>query len=81
MPAITPDSIIGLLLEHDILCSEEPVMPDSDLFTLGLDSLAMMQLLLHIERHFALSIPQAGITREHFMTPAKLADWLGSCAG
>jgi len=40
----------------------------------------MMQLLLHLERHFALSIPQAGITREHFMTPAKLAEWLGSCA-
>ncbi len=77
-PAITPDSIIALLQEHEILSDEEPVTADSDLFALGLDSLAMMQLLLHLERRFALSIPPAEITRERFVTPLKLARWLQS---
>ena len=76
--AITPDSIIALLQEHEILSNDEPVTPDSDLFALGLDSLAMMQLLLHLERRFALSIPPAEMTRDRFMTPARMAEWLQS---
>lgn len=76
--AITPDSIIALLQEHEILSDDEPVTADSDLFALGLDSLAMMQLLLHLERRFALSIPPAEITRDRFVTPARMAEWLQS---
>lgn len=76
--AITSDSIIALLQEHEILSDDEPVTADSDLFALGLDSLAMMQLLLHLERRFALSIPPAKMTREHFVTPARMAEWLQS---
>ena len=76
--AITPDSIIALLQEHEILSDDEPVTADSDLFALGLDSLAMMQLLLHLERRFALSIPPAEITRDRFVTPARMAVWLQS---
>lgn len=76
--AITSDSIIALLQEHEILSDDEPVTADSDLFALGLDSLAMMQLLLHLERRFALSIPPAEITRDRFMTPARMAEWLQS---
>ena len=76
--AITSDSIIALLHEHEILSDDEPVTADSDLFALGLDSLAMMQLLLHLERRFALSIPPAEMTRDRFMTPARMAEWLQS---
>ncbi len=73
---ITADSIIALIHEQDILSSDEPISAESDLFTLGLDSLAMMQLLLHLERRFELAIPPAEISRERFSTPQKLADWL-----
>ena len=73
---ITADSIIALLHEHDILCADEPISAECDLFTLGLDSLAMMQLLLHLERRFELAIPPAEITRERFSTPQRLAAWL-----
>jgi acyl carrier protein len=75
-PAITPETIIALLIEQDILSSEEPVLADSNLFTLGLDSLAMMRLHLHMERELELHIPPQEITGDHFMTPAKLAEWL-----
>jgi len=72
----TPESIISLLLENDILGTEETINEDSDLFTLGLDSLALMQLLLHLENHFAVTIPTANLMSSHFSTPVRLADWL-----
>jgi acyl carrier protein len=73
---ITADLIIGLIYKHDILSSDEPISAKSDLFTLGLDSLAMMQLLIHLEQRFKLAIPPAEISHERFSNPQKLADWL-----
>ena len=70
---ITAESIISLLTEHHLLETDEPLMPDSDLFTLGLDSLAMMHLMLHLERAFGITMPTSAITRETFATPEKLA--------
>jgi acyl carrier protein len=78
--AITPEAILHLLHAHAILGSEEPATAQSDLFALGLDSLAMMQLLLHIEREFHLRIPAAEITRERFSTPLRLSEWLLTCS-
>lgn len=74
---LSADSIISLLAEHELLEASEPVHADSDLFALGLDSLAMMQLLLHLERDCQITIPVAEITRERFSTPKRLAEWLG----
>lgn len=78
MPSSTPssESIITLLIENDLLGTEETINADSNLFTLGLDSLALMQLLLHLENRFAVTIPTANLTSSHFSTPARLADWL-----
>lgn len=73
---LSADSIISLLAEHELLEASEPVHADSDLFALGLDSLAMMQLLLHLERDCHVTIPVAEITRERFSTPKRLAEWL-----
>ncbi len=72
----TPESIIALLLENDILGTEDKINADSNLFTLGLDSLALMQLLLHLENRFDVSIPTANLSSSHFSTPIRLADWL-----
>lgn len=71
--AITARSIITLLEEHQILETDEQVCADSDLFALGLDSLATMQLLLHLEGVFGVSLPPAMIHRESFATPASVA--------
>jgi acyl carrier protein len=77
----TPDSIIALLIEHDILSTEDPILADSDLFTLGLDSLALMQLLLHLEARFKVAIPVESITAAHFTTPERLAGWIREMQG
>ncbi|GEP45741.1 phosphopantetheine-binding protein [Brevifollis gellanilyticus] len=71
--AITAQSIITLMEEHHILDIEEEVRADSDLFALGLDSLATMQLMLHLESTFAVTIPPIMVKREHFTTPAAIA--------
>ena len=44
---------------------------------MGLDSMAMMQLLLLIEERFGLTINPAEMTRERFATASALAGFLG----
>lgn len=74
---ITPDSVIELLTAEHILEPQEPITPDTDLFTLGLDSMAMMQLLLQIEERFRLTVNPAEMTRDRFATAGALAVFLG----
>lgn len=45
----------------------------SDLFDAGLDSMAIMQLLILIERHFGVRLPAAKITRATFSSVEDLA--------
>lgn len=79
MPAapITPDSVIELLTSEHILEPQEVITHDTDLFTLGLDSMAMMQLLLQIEERFRLTVNPAEMTRDRFATAGALATFLG----
>ena len=74
---ISPAAVIELLTAEHILEPQEPLTPESDLFSMGLDSMAMMQLLLQIEERFRLTINPAEMTRERFATANALADFLG----
>lgn len=73
---ICPAAVIALLTSEHILEPQEPLTPDTDLFSMGLDSMAMMQLLLQIEEHFRLTVSPAEMTRERFATPSALAGFL-----
>jgi D-alanine--poly(phosphoribitol) ligase subunit 2 len=73
---ISPATIIELLTAEHILEPQEPLTPDTDLFSMGLDSMALMQLLLQVEERFRLTINPAEMTRERFATAAALADFL-----
>ena len=74
---ISPAAVIELLTTEHILEPQEPLAPDTDLFSMGLDSMAMMQLLLLIEERFQLTINPAEMTRERFATASALAGFLG----
>lgn len=76
MSSISTQAVIDLIQKFHIVDTEEPLTPDSDLFSCGLDSLAMMQLMLHLERDFNVRISPAEMTRNHFATPEVLATWL-----
>jgi len=74
---ISPAAVIELLTAEHILEPQEALTPDTDLFSMGLDSMAMMQLLLLIEERFRLTINPAEMTRERFATAGALAGFLG----
>ncbi|WP_395737196.1 phosphopantetheine-binding protein [Prosthecobacter sp.] len=74
---ISPAAVIELLTAEHILEPQDPIAPDSDLFSMGLDSMAMMQLLLQIEERFHLTVNPAEMTRERFATANALASFLG----
>ena len=73
---ISPAAVIELLTSEHILEAPEPIAPDADLFSLGMDSMAMMQLLLHIEMRFGLAVSPAEMTRERFASASALAGFL-----
>lgn len=77
MPAtITAGDVIHLLTTEHILEANEAITPEADLFALGLDSMALMQLMLQIEVRFGISIGPAELSRDHFATAEALAGFL-----
>lgn len=79
MPAaITTDAVLALLDEQAIVEAEEPLAADTDLFACGLDSLALMRLIVAAEQAFGRRLPPAEITRARCATAASLAAWLDS---
>ena len=66
------------IIQDEILGSPEPLTPDSDLFEAGLDSMAIMQLLLHIEDHFQINLEPVDLSRENFRTATKIVALIAS---
>ena len=77
---ITPASVLALIDEHQIVESDEPLTASTDLFGQGMDSMAMMQLLLQIEDRFGLAVTPAEMTRDRFQTAESLAAFLAEKA-
>lgn len=61
------------IIRGEILESPQPLTPETDLFEAGLDSMAIMQLLLHIEDNFQVALEPADLSRENFKTVTKIA--------
>jgi acyl carrier protein len=76
MPAVTSEALVELFLTQGILENDEPLEPTTDLFAAGMDSMAMMQLVIHVEDHFGIALQPAEMTREHFTTVQTLASFL-----
>jgi len=69
-PAST-DSLRALIDAQ--LFSLDPGVPDdADLYSEGLDSMALMQLILLLEREFGITITPEDLGRENFATLANL---------
>jgi acyl carrier protein len=77
--AETPDAIakkqaklLGILAS-DILELEPEFKCTDDLFEAGLDSMAIMRLLIHVETAFGCRLPVSQVNRENFSTVQKIA--------
>ena len=61
------------LIQDNVLECPGGLTPQSDLFEHGLDSMAIMQLLLLIEEKYGFMPPASDLTRDNFTTPEDLA--------
>lgn len=66
------------ILRRDVLATDREIDPETDLFDLGLDSMAIMQLLLLIEDEFGIALDPADLSRDNFRTPGRIAGLLAS---
>lgn len=73
---VTPEQILQVLRENEIVGDADSLAPDTDLYLAGLDSMALMQLLLQIELVLGMQIQPGEITRERFSTAEHLAAFL-----
>jgi len=76
--SVSAESLIDLLITEQILESDLPLEADTDLFSLGLDSVAMMTLILQIEDRFGIAVAPAEMKREAFATAGSLAQFLNA---
>ena len=72
-PQETLEQQLVVLLRERLLETTAPLDADADLYTLGLDSMAIMQLLILVEEEYGVSLPESALTRENFSTARQLA--------
>ncbi len=64
--------LCGFLRER-ILAPGVPVTPDTDLSDIGVDSFALMELILFVERRYGLVLPPEALTPENLASVAALS--------
>lgn len=61
------------LIQTQVLEPAEPLQTDTPLFENGLDSMAIMQLLLLIEQRYGVMLSASELTAENFARPRDIA--------
>lgn len=64
------------LISHHLIETSADFSANSDLYEAGLDSMAIMQLLILVEERYAIRLSEADVTRDNFSSVAKLASLL-----
>lgn len=64
------------LIDGQLFALDDSVTPETDLHAEGLDSLALMQLILLLEREFAITIQPTDLDRENFSTLSRMAEFV-----
>ena len=72
-PLNTLEPQLVVLLRERLLETPHPFDATTDLYSLGMDSMAIMQLLIIIEEEYGIALPECGLTRQNFTTARQLA--------
>ena len=79
---ISPDADVTPLLfemiEETLIEPSSDLTEDSDLFSEGLDSMGIMQLIIALEQQFDIQFESSDITKEQFGTIRKIADLISA---
>ena len=70
-----------VLLRERLLETSAPLDATTDLYVLGLDSMAIMQLLILVEEEYGVPLSEGALTRENFSTVRQLAGLIRTEAG
>jgi acyl carrier protein len=76
MDSISPDDkkrILIQILSNEILEEQTLIDENTNLYEVGLDSMATMQLLIRIEQRIGVQIPSSKLTKENLSTVSNLA--------
>ena len=79
-PQETLEQQLVVMLRERLLETTAPLDAGTDLYTLGLDSMAIMQLLILVEEEYGVALPESALTRENFSTARQLAHLIRSQA-
>ena len=64
---------LAALVSERLLETPSDFNEDSDLYESGLDSMAIMQLLILVEEEFGVALPESELTRQNFSTVRSIA--------
>lgn len=77
LPSLPPTEVLEqqlvVLLRDRLLETDAPIDPGTDLYHVGMDSMAIMQLLILIEEEYGVALPECALTRQNFSTVKQLA--------
>ena len=73
---VTPELVLDLIREHQLVESPELLTVDCSLFAAGLDSMAVMQLLLYLEDRFGVTLTTSDMTHENLACTRSLGELL-----
>lgn len=73
MPACDAEGVMKMLREEQILDLPVDFEVEADLFEAGLDSMAVMQLIVVIEERYGVALGVADASREALGTPLRMA--------
>ncbi len=76
--ALTPTELIDWLNDEGVMELDWDFPEDGDLFTAGLDSMAVMQLVVAVEDRFGIELGPEVLTKANLATPTTLAALIAS---
>ena len=76
----TLEQQLVILIAERLLETQPSFSPECDLYQHGLDSMAIMQLLVLLEEEYGVSLPESALTRKNFGSVRQLAGLLGGPA-
>jgi acyl carrier protein len=74
---LTPTELIDWLNDEGVLELDWDFPEEGDLFAAGLDSMAVMQLVVAVEDRFQVELTPEDLTRANLATPTTLARLIG----
>jgi acyl carrier protein len=76
---MSPEEVAGTLtafVNAHIMARGRPIGPDDDLQAAGVDSMALLKILLFIEAEFGFWMPDEDLVDEHLASPRALATYV-----